>query len=633
MSERTARALLLALLAGLCAAMLATDLPKLSKGSFWSDGATYHAMAWSLAEDGDVRYEARDVFRSRREFSQGPQGIFLKRVYGGWRLDFGMGWPFVHHLPDDEQRIYFAKSLAYPLAAAPLVKLFGTRGLLLLNALALWAAVAVAYAELRRHSPPGPALLCAVALLGGTVAPLYLIWLTPELFNLGLIALALHLWRRERPLLAALLLGYAVYSKPSNVFLALPLGLLPFVPASASWSALRERLLPGCRAGLKRAAVVAAATLALYGLNAALTGEANYQGGRERKTFYGQFPFETHGVTFGNSGVWMSTNQLGPSVQGGGADKTRGAEPARAAEEIRLSFLYNLAYFWVGRFGGSLWYFWPLAVAALLFVLRGPRSAAGGVALFTLLLSQVFYVWLIPDNWYGGSGTLGNRYFLNLLPLAVFLVPAGRALLVALVGLAGGAVLCGPLLASPVEQALDPGQHARREPFLRFPAELTMLNDLSVFGEVARKKQPFGDTEGDPRRPGSADPRAYYLYFPDDGTYFKESWNGREGFWLRGGRRAEVLLRGLEAAREIRVSVTGGPAGDEVTLDAGAGSRTVTLAAGEPREVALPPGRFFPYKETCVYVLKLRSQRGAPDARQRPEPNRLGAFVEIRLAG
>jgi len=94
-----------------------------------------------------------------------------------------------------------------------------------------------------------------------------------------------------------------------------------------------------------------------------------------------------------------------------------------------------------------------------------------------------------------------------------------------------------------------------------------------------------------------------------------------------------VLLRALEAASEISVRVTGGPVGDEVTLDAGAGSQTVTLAAGETRELSLRPGRFFPYKETCVYVLKLRSRRGAPDARPRPGPNRLGAFVAISLIG
>ena len=39
--------------------------------AFWGDGATYYAMAWSLAEDLDLRYEARDVFRVRREFPWG----------------------------------------------------------------------------------------------------------------------------------------------------------------------------------------------------------------------------------------------------------------------------------------------------------------------------------------------------------------------------------------------------------------------------------------------------------------------------------------------------------------------------------------------------------------------------------
>ena len=53
------------------AAALATDLPRLSGGRFWGDGATYYAMAASLAEDGDIRYEARDVLRIRREYAFG----------------------------------------------------------------------------------------------------------------------------------------------------------------------------------------------------------------------------------------------------------------------------------------------------------------------------------------------------------------------------------------------------------------------------------------------------------------------------------------------------------------------------------------------------------------------------------
>ncbi len=624
MSERAARAVLTAVVAALCALALRTDLASLSGGQFWSDGATYHAMAHSLAVDHDLRYEARDVFRSRREFAGGPQGIFLKRSTGGLRFDASVGFPWLRRLGQDERAIYYAKSFAYPLAAAPFVALFGTRGLLLLNALALGLALVATYAELRRQTRPALALLTAIVLIFGTVAPLYLLWLTPEAFNLGVIAGALWAWRRARPGLAAVLLGVAIYSKPSNVLLALPLLVAPLIPSLIGPGPLR-RLWVSLRRGL---VMVAAATL-LYAANWALTGEWNYQGGAERKTFYSQFPFEAHGVTFGNSGIWMSTNQVGPSVQGGRVDRARGAEPARSAEEFRTSYLYNLAYFWVGRFGGIVPYFFPVAVAALVFLLCGPRARNGWLALAALLASQVFFLWLIPDNWYGGSGTLGNRYFLNLLPAAVFCVPRGREALVAALGAVGACATVVPLFFAPVCHALHPGDHAARAPFGVFPAELTMLNDLSIFGETWRKKQPFGDTEGDPARPGSADPRAYYLYFPDDGTYFKEQRDGRLGFWLRAGARAELLLRALEPAARITLRVTGGPAGDEVMLRTGAAQQTLTLGAGETREVTLASGSSFPYKATAVYVLRLRSTRGAADPRD--ARRRLGAFVEITL--
>src|SRR5262249_14753972 len=93
LSDRAARIVLGVVVAGLVAAALAIDLPRLSGGQFWSDGATYHAMAWSLAEDFDLRYEARDVFRIRREFPAGPQGLFLKRTDGGLHRDPAAGFP------------------------------------------------------------------------------------------------------------------------------------------------------------------------------------------------------------------------------------------------------------------------------------------------------------------------------------------------------------------------------------------------------------------------------------------------------------------------------------------------------------------------------------------------------------
>jgi glycosyl transferase family 87 len=620
MSERAARAVLAVVSGALVAMAFAARIPQ-----FWADGATYHAMAWSLAEDGDLRYEARDIFRVRRELPSGPQGIFLKRASGGLIADRAAGFPWLQRVGEKEPRIYFAKAFLYPLAAAPLVKLFGTRGLLVTNALCLSLAIVLAYAELRRQGPPPRALAAALLLFLGTVAPLYLIWPQPELLNLALVTGALVAWRRERPLLSAVLIGLAAYSKPYNVLLALPLGVEPL---------LRGRypsFAKGLAASALRAAVVTVTVGALFGANKAITGEMNYQGG-ERKTFYGTFPLETQAVTFGNSGIWATTNELGPAVEGTGADLTagkpaRGSAPARSGAEMRASFLRNLGYFWIGRYAGVLLYFFPAFVALALFLARGPRTVAGGLAVAALAVSYLFYIWAIPDNWYGGGGTIGNRYFLNLLPLAIFFVPRGAEWAVA-----GSGLLCAlwlsPVFAAPVAHSLRPGDHAMRRPFRWFPAELTMLNDLSIFTDPWRKKRPVGDTEGDAQRHAPANPQAYYLYFTDDGTFGREERDGVPGFWLRGGARAEVILRALEPVRKIKVTVTGGPAGDEVAVTAGRRTLTLRVAAGESAAAELASGPGFGWYDTFVQVLRFRSKHGAP----LPGTDRTaGAFVRLEL--
>jgi len=618
-SEREARVLLAAIVAAMVAGVCLVRLP-----GFWGDGATYYTMAHSLAEDGDLRYEARDVFRVRREFPSGPQGLFLKRASGGLRWDGAGGFPWVRRVPESDKRIYFAKAFTYPVAAAPLVALMGTRGLLVTNALSLGLALVLAYLELRTRASPAWSLAAAVALILATIAPLYLVWPTPELFTLALVAGGLFAWRRERPMWAAVLLGIATYTKPYNLLLALPLGVAPLLAARRGswWPALRESL----RRGLALAAVVAG----LFAANAAVTGEPNYQGG-ERKTFYGRFPEEVGGdgqrVTFGNSGFWMTTDQLGPAIEGeDAAAASARTGPPRASREIEVSVLRNLYYFWVGRFGGALAYFLPAVVALAVFLARGPRSATGWLALSALVISWLFYIRIIPDNWYGGGGTVGNRYFLNLLPLFVLMLPARREIFV-VAAAALSALLLAPVWLRPLHHSLRPGDHATRGVFPYLPAELTMLNDLSVFTDAWRKKVPYGDTEGDAHKHWPADPKAYFLYFMDDGTYGKETRDGVEGFWL-GGSRAEVVLRALEPVRRMHVRVTGGPIGDHVTIRICGAEQTAELAADETRELVFEPGAGFPYYDTFVTALRFRSERGQSipgDLRPR------GTFVSVAL--
>src|SRR4029079_17356769 len=60
-------------------------------GPLKGDEATFVSMAFSLAEDGDLKYRHEDYERFRAIYGTGPQGIFLKQsnrlewhVQGGW---------------------------------------------------------------------------------------------------------------------------------------------------------------------------------------------------------------------------------------------------------------------------------------------------------------------------------------------------------------------------------------------------------------------------------------------------------------------------------------------------------------------------------------------------------------------
>ena len=84
------------------------NLPQLNQGFLVGDQAVYYAMSQSLAYDGDLEYTTRDLIRYENDFWAGPNGIFLKRV-----------------VRDGREHLYYAKSFAFPLFAAP----FGLLGL------------------------------------------------------------------------------------------------------------------------------------------------------------------------------------------------------------------------------------------------------------------------------------------------------------------------------------------------------------------------------------------------------------------------------------------------------------------------------------------------------------------------
>jgi hypothetical protein len=281
---------------------LTVDFPKATGGGFFSDGATYYSLTHSLAEDGDFAFTREDLQRVWREFATGPEGIFLKRGRDVQGIAVASSPPYLQIIsaPDpDQTRLYYGKSFAFSLFAAPFVWLFGTNGFLVFHAVLMTLCFACAYAFLVERSAPLVAAVFAAAFLFASVAPVYMAWLTPDFFNLATVLVAYFFWTykeaaahetlaggriRRRLLtgitsdvLAAVCLGLATFSKPTHVLLMLPiLALL----------ALRRQWLRGLIVG----SVFAAVTLGFFAWNAAISGEWNYQGGEERSTFYSRDP-------------------------------------------------------------------------------------------------------------------------------------------------------------------------------------------------------------------------------------------------------------------------------------------------------------------------------------------------------
>ena len=507
---------------------LTVDYPKASYG-FFSDASTYYGLGHSLAEDGDFEYRREDLVRVWREFPSGPEGIFLKRGSDpDLRVDASA--PFVHLdvRPDaNPSRLYFAKSFLYPLFAAPFIRLFGTNGFLVLHVLVLLLSFVCAYAFLAARSHPVAALVFALAFVFVSIAPVYLVWLTPDLFNLGLVTLGYFFWLYKevatpaRPdggartpwlvgprtdLVAAVWLGLATFSKPTHVLLMLPVLAL---------FALRRQWRRGLVAGLVFSAVI----LGFFGANIVITGEYNYQGG-DRKTFYSGgeskgFPFQTDDRTFDTTGISRSTNEVLLDV-------------LVNRDAVVDVFRHNLLYFFFGRHTGFAVYFLPGMAALVLFLLlRGRQTTWGWLTLAGGVGSAIALMLYMPYTYSGGGGPVGNRYFLGVYPVFLFLMPAFTRPWNAIAITAASAAFVMPVLGNPFYSSFHPGEHTKAGLFRRLPLELSLVNDLPVNVSPSRSRQPLG---GVPPLSG---------YFMDDNAYNREG----DAFWVRGESRADIMLR------------------------------------------------------------------------------------------
>lgn len=354
------------------AALLLATAPDRRHGrAFWGDEGTYVAMAESLAADADLVFDQRDRERALvGRFGDSPS-VILHRA---------------------GERLYYSKPLIYPLLVAPAFLLAGRYAFWVVNLLALAAAAILAWRAMPEDDRRGWKL--STFLAAAAVLP-YVVWSMSDLLQFALAVgavstavLSIRIGRaraqvpaRIRPgsgwaVGAGICLGLLVVLRLPQVLLAL--GVIGAVVVAGSWR--RARLM----AGAAVLTVLAAAAISLP-----LVGTIN--------------PYTATRTSF-NASTGYPQDAGDPLV-------ARQLEAKRASHRYQWSYdertPWSALYSLIGRHTGLLPYF-PLALFLIVWGVRRPSAMA---ALGVLALCA-FYLLYRPDNYFGGSAAIGNRYFL-----------------------------------------------------------------------------------------------------------------------------------------------------------------------------------------------------------------------------
>jgi len=566
------------------------------EAEIFSDEATYYLMAHSLASDGDLAYRQEDLLRMLREFRSGPRGVFLKK---GQTIDGGAD--------PDRARLFYGKSFIYPLFAWPFVRVLGTSGFLVFNLVLLALAFACAYQFLAARSSTVVSLLLASAFVFATAVPVYVVWMMPELFNMtiGMGAYFFWLFKEVSPasagraawlrrpvtdVVAAILFGLMTFSKPTNVVMAAPM---------VAWLIWRR----DWRRAVAVAAVLTTVTVGLFAINVAISGEWNYQGGGDRRTCYEKYPFQQPGV-----GLEICDE--------------RGRNEAQSnilfdPEVFWTNLRANIVYFVAGRNSGLLPYYFPLVFAAVAFLLaRGHRAPWQWFVLGGVLAHIGVQLILWPYTYFGGGGSVADRYFMGAYGAGVFLFPPIRSTAVSIIPAVVGLIFVARMIVDPLYTSARPGRYSMTGPQRELPVELTNVNDLPINTEGSRVLLKYGNN-------GVGDIEMFQIYYLDENSFLQEA--DQKSFWTRGQSRAEFLVKTDRPCRRFQVVLQAGPVATTTTVTVstsggflaaiGGRSQTVHLEPGVPQQLAfsLPDG--FPYKKdrsapARVWVISISSSSG-----------------------
>jgi len=425
--------------------LTATALYRPQSYGIWADQMTYYLQANSLAFDGDLQFDQRDLERFRRHgwLEKGPYGLFLREANG---------------------RFYYSKPFLYSLAAVPFVWVAPVRGPVVLNGVLWLVLLWITFRWYRRfNSRPRAATVAALAWIG-SAAPFYVFVIHTDLMIPTLLAAALYFWLTSsvgpdaqseirnpksairnsearilnwRIVFSGILFGLAMYEKLPFVF---------FFGAALAFL-LTRRQWRGAGAFLGTA-LVAFALPSLVHL--AQDGHLSpYQGRR----IYCDVTFPFDNLDQARAEISKRDKQTGQTFQEHLiGDLVSPSRIRRFAAGLPTKAFCLL----VGRKTGLFPYLTPALIAlGLWLALRQWRAEEKASLWIAAALAAYFLSYFYGlMAYYGGSTAIGNRYALQVFPAFLLLVrrlPRPRAAFASVVGLLLGAALFfpGPDLLRP----------------------------------------------------------------------------------------------------------------------------------------------------------------------------------------
>jgi len=208
--------------------------------------------------------------------------------------------------------------------------------------------------------------------------------------------------------------------------------------------------------------------------------------------------------------------------------------------------LLNLFYYVFGRFTGMFIYFFPALFLVFMFFLQKKNPEDWFIIAAIIISILVACVLFAADSYFGGSGSLGNRYFLNIFPFFFFLGFKQRLFKFSFVPLLVAAVLLSTTFMDALFHSYRPRMTGTSFPVKYFPVEKTQY--------------PHIPTNENPRARNREIGGKYRLFFINDNFYNLEG----ESFWTAGKNELELLLLAPKKVKTFSVELRNSPIKNKV---------------------------------------------------------------------